>query len=68
MVLGGPAAHVGADLGDQLQRGLRPDGWIWLRSAPPVSTCSGVRMSKAGACFLVLLARGAGSAAAGGPC
>ena len=26
MVLGGPAAHVGADLSDQLQRGLRPDG------------------------------------------
>ena len=26
MLLGGPAAHVGADLGDQLQRGLRPDG------------------------------------------
>ena len=26
MVLGRPAAHVGADLSDQLQRGLRPDG------------------------------------------
>src|SRR6202140_1169914 len=26
MVLGRPAAHVGADLGDELQRGLRPDG------------------------------------------
>jgi hypothetical protein len=26
MVLGGPPAHVGADLSDQLQRGLRPDG------------------------------------------
>jgi hypothetical protein len=25
MVLGGPAAHVGADLSDQLQRGLRLD-------------------------------------------
>ena len=26
MVLAGPPAHVGADLSDQLQRGLRPDG------------------------------------------
>ncbi len=26
MVLCGPPAHVGADLSDQLQRGLRPDG------------------------------------------
>ena len=26
MVLGRPAAHVGADLSNQLQRGLRPDG------------------------------------------
>jgi hypothetical protein len=26
MVLGRPPAHVGADLSDQLQRGLRPDG------------------------------------------
>ena len=25
-MLGMPAAHVGADLSDQLQRGLRPDG------------------------------------------
>src|SRR5271169_6005341 len=45
-----------------------PMEWIWLRSAPPVRTCSGVRMSKAGACFLVGLARGVGSAVEGGGC
>jgi hypothetical protein len=47
MLRGGPPAHVGGARGDQLQRGRRPMELIWLRSAPPVSTCGGVRMSNA---------------------
>src|SRR5271166_1597914 len=45
-----------------------PMASIWLKSAPPVSRCSGLRISKAGACLETVLRRGAGSGVEGGGC